>query len=220
MSHHPTITLRNLLPAVFADERQCHADSDIWLRDTVEFMQSTHYLIKAASGKGKSSLCAYLYGDRTDYTGNITVNGIDVSNLSTDRLVDLRRKHIAYLPQDLGLFPTLTALENIRLKNNLTSHKTDDEIRGMLDTVGMAGLVDRPVAKLSLGQQQRVAIVRAMCQPFDILLLDEPVSHLDSNANLAVSRLIEKEASANNATLIVTSVGNDLALSRPVIMQL
>ena len=82
----------------------------------------------------------------------------------------------------------------------------------MLDTVGIGHLADRPARKLSIGQQQRVALVRTLCQPFSILLLDEPVSHLDSEANLSISSLVDREAAEKNATVIVTSVGNDLML--------
>ncbi|MDE6169730.1 MAG: ABC transporter ATP-binding protein, partial [Duncaniella sp.] len=64
-----------------------------------------------------------------------------------------------------------------------------------------------------IGQQQRVAIVRALCQPFDFLLVDEPVSHLDARNNAAVASLIAEEASSRSAAIIATSVGNKLTLS-------
>ncbi len=69
-----------------------------------------------------------------------------------------------------------------------------------------------PAGQLSVGQQQRVAIVRALCQPFNFLLLDEPVSHLDERNNAAVARIIETEARENHAAVIATSVGNKIQL--------
>jgi ABC-type lipoprotein export system ATPase subunit len=129
-----------------------------------------------------------------------------------EQWLEMRRTTIAYLPQDMGLFAPLTAMENIQLKNRLTNHKTQEEIMEMLSVVGMADYANRLAGKLSIGQQQRVAIVRTLCQPFDILLLDEPVSHLDDSSNLAVARLVSSEAGAKHAAVIVTSVGNNLRL--------
>jgi ABC-type lipoprotein export system ATPase subunit len=201
-----------MLPNVFADERQRHANSEIWLCDTREFLPDTNYLISAESGGGKSSLCAYLFGNRNDYEGTLTINGKDARLLTMEQWLEMRRTTIAYLPQDMGLFAPLTAMENIQLKNRLTNHKTQEEIMEMLSVVGMADYANRLAGKLSIGQQQRVAIVRTLCQPFDILLLDEPVSHLDDSSNLAVARLVSREAGAKHAAVIVTSVGNNLRL--------
>jgi ABC-type lipoprotein export system ATPase subunit len=201
-----------MLPNVFADERQRHANSEIWLCDTREFLPDTNYLISAESGGGKSSLCAYLFGNRNDYEGTLTINGKDARLLTMEQWLEMRRTTIAYLPQDMGLFAPLTAMENIQLKNRLTNHKTQEEIMEMLSVVGMADYANRLAGKLSIGQQQRVAIVRTLCQPFDILLLDEPVSHLDDSSNLAVARLVSSEAGAKHAAVIVTSVGNNLRL--------
>lgn len=206
------LILRDMLPMAFAAEPQKHSASEIWLREEMEFLPGQRYIIRSESGGGKSSLCSYLHGNRDDYSGTLTIGDKDARRLSVREWTELRRSVIAYLPQDMGLFPTLTAMENIILKNRLTSHKTRDEIMEMLDIAGVTSLADRPAGKLSIGQQQRVALVRTLCQPFGILLLDEPVSHLDQRANLAVSQLIDREASAKNATVIATSVGNDLQL--------
>ncbi|MDE5979297.1 MAG: ATP-binding cassette domain-containing protein [Muribaculaceae bacterium] len=206
------LILRDMLPLAFAAEPQKHSASEIWLREVMEFLPGQRYIIRSESGGGKSSLCSYLHGNRDDYSGSLTIGDKDARRLSVREWTELRRSVIAYQPQDMGLFPTLTAMENIILKNRLTSHKTRDEIMEMLDIAGVASLADRPAGKLSIGQQQRVALVRTLCQPFGILLLDEPVSHLDQRANLAVSQLIDREASAKNATVIATSVGNDLQL--------
>lgn len=207
------LQLKEMLPSVFADTADQHRDSGIWLNSDVTFRPGKRYLIKAASGQGKSSLCAYLYGKRNDYLGQLLIDGEDSSCFSKERWTTMRRDSIAYLPQELGLFPTLTAIENIRLKNNLTRCRTDNEIGNMMEILGIGGLADRPANRLSVGQQQRVAIVRALCQPFSLLLLDEPVSHLDAKANHDVATLIDEETKRTGATVIVTSVGNDLMLN-------
>ena len=81
-------------------------------------------------------------------------------------------------------------------------------------------LMNRPVSTLSIGQQQRVAIIRTLCQPFDFILLDEPVSHLDSENNRAVSQLVKSESTANHAAIISTSVGNNLMIDNHIIVKL
>ena len=125
---------------------------------------------------------------------------------------DIRQRHIAYLPQDLRLFGELTAMENVELKNRLTGYKGRDEIVRMFETMGIADKMDSPVSKLSIGQQQRVAIIRALCQPCDFIMLDEPVSHLDDENNRIVADLITSEASRQGAGVIATSVGYHLKM--------
>lgn len=207
MTHINTITLRNVLPAVFADNAP--APSDVW-HATLTLNRPHYYQIEAPSGTGKTSLCAFLYGLRTDYLGEILFNDTPASSLDIDRWCRLRREHLAFLPQDLGLFPELTARENILVKNRLTDRYTAVEIDRMLDALGIGNRADWPVGRLSVGQQQRVAIIRAIAQPFDFILLDEPVSHLDAANNAAAAALITAAARANDAAIVSTSVGNPL----------
>lgn len=114
--------------------------------------------------------------------------------------------------QDLRLFGELTVAENIGLKNELTHFKTQEQIGRMLEAAGIADKRDVPVEKLSFGQQQRVAFIRCMCQPFDFILLDEPVSHLDAANGELLSGMLLEEAQAQGAGIVVTSVGSRLGL--------
>lgn len=204
------IVLLNTLPAVFAGrEEDC---SEVWLRN-VEFERGKHYLISAESGTGKSSLCSYIYGYRIDYSGVMQFDGADIRTLSVEQWCDVRKNHIAYLPQDLRLFPELTAIENIQLKNRLTNFKTEKEIISYFERLGIPEKVNSLVGKLSIGQQQRVAIIRALCQPADFILLDEPVSHLDEANNAIVAQMVTEEAARQGAGVISTSVGNNVKIS-------
>lgn len=133
---------------------------------------------------------------------------------------ELRRRNLAYLPQELSLFPELTALQNIQLKNSLTGWKTAEEINVWMDALGISSRRDYPVGKMSIGQQQRVGIIRALCQPFDFILLDEPVSHLDEENNRLAAKIIMEEASRQGAGIISTSVGNPLLLDDYVKLKL
>ncbi|MDY6302486.1 MAG: ATP-binding cassette domain-containing protein [Bacteroidales bacterium] len=203
------ITLNNTLPRVFAGHNGIH--SDVWLQD-VRLERGKRYLISAESGTGKSSMCSYIYGYRQDYSGTIAFDGKDIRSLTIDQWCDIRQRHIAYLPQDMRLFGELTAMENVELKNRLTGFKTSEDIKRLFDTLGIADKLDSLASKLSIGQQQRVAIIRTLCQPFDFILLDEPVSHLDEENNRIVARLITDEAQRQGAGVIATSVGNHLKM--------
>ena len=191
--------------------RQTGITSDIW-HNTISLERGKHYLISAESGTGKSSLCSYIYGYRQDYTGVITFDNNDIRQLSVSQWCGIRQRHIAYLPQDLRLFPELTAIENVELKNRLTGFKSIDMIKQLFVDMGIADKVDSPVAKLSIGQQQRVAIIRTLCQPCDFIILDEPVSHLDDENNRIVASIILDEAKQQGAGVIATSVGNHLKM--------
>lgn len=209
-----TIILNNVLPRVFAgSENEPPVNgSQVWLQK-LEFHRSQSYLIEAESGTGKSSLCSFIYGNRCDYSGEILFDGVNVKSFSIARWSELRTHALALLPQEMRLFPELTVLENIQIKNRLTDYKTEGEILEMLRRLEISEKVHQRAAYLSVGQQQRVAIVRALCQPMDFLILDEPVSHLDERNNEIVAQLIQEEASAQNAGIIATSVGNKISIS-------
>lgn len=204
-----TITLQRVLPHAFTGA--VLPESDIWLRE-VCFRRGEVCLLEAASGTGKSSFCAYLYGMRSDYAGKILFDDTDCRTLSVAAWGALRRRSLSLLFQELRLFGELTVAENVALKNDLTHFKSPEQIAGLLEAAGIADKKDTPVGKLSLGQQQRVAFVRCLCQPFDFILLDEPVSHLDAANGKALAGLLLEEVRAQGAGVIVTSVGSRLEL--------
>ncbi len=193
--------------------------SEVWLKD-VELLRGRRYLISAESGTGKSSLCSFIYGNRTDYNGKIFFDGRDTRSLGIDERCDFRRRSLSLLPQEMRLFPELSVMENIRLKNDLTGFRSDREIFDLLDELEIAGKADSKAAFLSIGQQQRVAIVRALCQPFDFLILDEPVSHLDARNNAAAATMVQREADRQGAAIVATSVGNHLKLTDYTLIRL
>ncbi|MDE6484448.1 MAG: ATP-binding cassette domain-containing protein [Duncaniella sp.] len=208
-----TITLDRVLPIVFhgSENEASVKDSLIWLRE-VTFSRGTDYLIEATSGAGKSSLCSFIYGVRIDYEGVIRIGDCDARSLSPRDWSKLRCSALAYLPQQLSLFPELTVMENIDIKNRLTGFKTRSEICDMLEQLGIDDKKDQPAALLSVGQQQRVAMVRTLCQPFSFMLLDEPVSHLDEANNRTAAEMIVTEARRQGGSIISTSVGNTIEI--------
>lgn len=204
-----SIHLRQTLPQVFADRNSI--TSDIWHKNVV-FSKGEMYLIEAASGTGKSSLCSYIYGYRNDYQGIINFDETNIKAYSVEQWINLRKHSLSMLFQDLRLFTELTALENIQLKNNLTGYKKKKEILALFETMGIADKAHIKAGKLSFGQQQRVAFIRALCQPFDFIFLDEPISHLDDSNGKIMSDLLLEEAGRQEAGIIVTSIGKHIEL--------
>lgn len=212
-----SIHLRQTLPQVFADRDA--VTSDVWHQDLV-FSKGKRYLIEAASGTGKSSLCSYIYGYRRDYQGIINFDERNIRSFSVNEWVDMRKHSLSILFQELRIFPELTALENVQLKNRLTNYKKKKEILSLFETLGITDKLNEKADKLSFGQQQRVAFIRSLCQPFDFIFLDEPISHLDDKNSAVMSRLLVEEAGKQGAGIIVTSIGKHLELNYDKVLQL
>lgn len=204
------IDLENTLPNVFIGQE--NISSDIWLKN-ITFEKNQRYLIEAASGVGKSSLCSFIFGSRKDYAGEITFDKQNIKGFSVDVWDVLRMCHISLLFQELRLFSELTAFENVIIKNNLMHYKSEQEIKMMFEFLNIEDKIDHRIDKLSWGQRQRVAVIRALCQPFDFLFLDEPISHLDNENAGRVAELVEQEAAKQQATIITTSIGKHLSLN-------
>ena len=203
------ITLDNTLPQVFL--QRTDIQSDIWRRQ-VSFQRGETYLIEAQSGTGKSSLCSFIIGYRHDFDGHILFDSRDSRQLRTPNWIELRQRHISLLFQELRLFPELTAMENVEIKNCLTHHKTKGEIEQWFEALGIADKMNSPVRLMSFGQQQRVAMIRALVQPFDFLLADEPISHLDDENGTIMANIMTEEVRRQGAGVIITSIGKHMAL--------
>lgn len=200
-----TIEFNNVLP--FPLKEYQHGDKSVWKSQfKLNFPNKT--LLNASSGKGKSTFVNTVYGLRKDYTGAIQLNDKDISTFDLAEWIELRKTDLSAIFQDLQLFPDLTVMENLILKNNLTQHKTEEEIISMLQLLGIGDKTQQTCGTLSLGQQQRVAIIRSLLQPFKLLLMDEPFSHLDNeNATIAL-KLISEETDKNQGGFILTTLGS------------
>jgi ABC-type lipoprotein export system ATPase subunit len=199
-----TIRLEKMIPLPLVEQKT--DGSGIWELDSVEFLRGTTYLVEAPSGKGKTSLLSVIYGIRPDYLGKVFLDDQDIAEFSTRTWSITRKTRLSYIFQGLELFGELTALDNIMLKNAITGHKSADEITGMAERLGIGQFLHRKAGILSFGQQQRVAIIRALCQPFDFLLADECFSHMDRQNALTALGLIQEECGAGGAGMIITSL--------------
>lgn len=203
-----SITLHNVLPEVFSGR---NLQSDVWQED-VRIDRGDVCLIEADSGTGKSSLCSFIIGYRNDYTGQICFSGKDIRGYGVREWTAVRQRHISHMFQELRLFPELTALENVEIKNNIVRHKTRKQIEPMFEALGIADKMNSKAGLMSFGQQQRVALIRALVQPFDFLFADEPISHLDDKNSRIMGELVMEEARAQGAGVVTTSIGRHMEL--------
>ena len=203
------IQLVNTLPNVF--QNRMDIESDIWQKD-ITFEKGKTYLLEANSGTGKSSLCSYIYGYRRYYQGQILFDGEDISQYTIAQWTSVRKKHISLLWQELRLFPELTALENVQIKNKLTGMQKKKQILEWFDILGITDKQDVKIGQMSLGQQQRVALIRSLCQPFAFLFVDEPISHLDDANSEIMGRVMMAEAKKQGAGIVATSIGKHIEL--------
>ena len=213
------ITFDNVVPQVFQHTKDLY--SDVW-SGLVEFEKGKLYLVEAESGKGKSTFCSYILGYRHDYSGTIRFDGRDIRDYSVGDWVGVRQHSISHLFQELRLFPELTAMENVQIKRNLTavSHASEEQTKTWFDLLGIGDKLDVKIARMSFGQQQRVAMLRALVQPFDFLLVDEPISHLDDNNSRIMGEIMMEEARRQGAAVIVTSIGKHMDLPYDVVVKL
>ena len=201
------ITFKNVKPFPLI-ENGISATSEIF-NTHVEFETGKKYLVLAPSGKGKSTMLHLMYGLRSDYEGEILLDNKNIKTFHHDDWATIRQKKSAIVFQDLRLFLHLTARENIFIKKDLTDTPSVADIEIMCEQLGIAPILNQKCETLSYGQRQRVAIIRALCQPFEMLLLDELFSNLDIENIKIATNLINKACEKNNAGFILVSLGEE-----------
>jgi ABC-type lipoprotein export system ATPase subunit len=193
------ILLQQIVPTYF--EREEITTSEIWGKD-IAFSKGQHVHIVAPSGSGKTSLIHFIYGLRKDYDGIISYQDENIKNFSLEKYSTFRQKNLSIVFQDLRLFIDQTVRENIELKRQLNPHHPPGKIDDMAKRLGIANKLNRLAKTCSYGEQQRIAIIRSLMQPFDFLLLDEPFSNLDENNRRKAFELISEECKQRNASMI------------------
>ena len=201
------IALDHITPKPLLD-RLSGRGSDIW-NQALTFQQGEIIRIKAPSGSGKTTLIHYLYQLRKDYTGSILWDHQET--FSSHELAKLRATQISIVFQDLRLFPQLTAKENILLKKAISKNEavSETQIIAMAEQLQVTHILDQPAGICSYGEQQRIAIIRALVQPFQWLLLDEPFSHLDEANTARAAKLIQDVCAQQHAGILLTDLDDD-----------
>jgi len=201
------LSLEGVIPIPLRDKLSGRK-SGLW-QSTVSFNKGEYIFIQAPSGTGKTTLIHILYSLRKDYEGDVLWNKNSLTTITAEDLSELRKKNISIIFQDMRLFPELTAIENLQIKRSLTDTVSEQEVISWFHRLGIKDKQTSLAATLSYGEQQRVAIIRSLVQPFDWLLMDEPFSHLDhANTNKAID-LISEVVKRNNAGIFLADLDHN-----------
>ncbi len=158
------------------------------------------------SGSGKTTLLELVAGILKPQSGDLIVNEKNLSQLSLAQLDRFRAENIGYIFQSFNLIPYLTVLENIKLPFLFQKDEVDEsELLSLIDQLGLKNFVNRPVSQLSVGQQQRVAVARALIKKPKIILADEPTSALDYDHRESFLKLLFKLCRDHQITVLFVS---------------
>ena len=179
------------------------------LRDvSLKIGQGELVAITGRSGSGKSTLLNLISGIDRPTGGRIEVNGTDLGGLSESRLSQFRGSHVGIVFQFFELIPTLTALENVLLPMDLVGRVPRAERRRratlLLDQVGLSGHEQKLPSRLSGGEQQRVAVARALANDPPVLVADEPCGNLDADNSARVMAIFRRCAAEGRAVVVAT----------------
>jgi ABC-type lipoprotein export system ATPase subunit len=203
-----TISLEKLIPVPLKD-RLLYRESDIW-NSSLTLQKGDWVKIKAPSGSGKTTLVHIIYKLRDDYEGSVLLNDQSIQQIEGDDLAVTRQQELSIIFQDLRLFPNLTGRENIELNRVLQKpYYESNMIDLMAEQLGVTHILEQNAAICSYGEQQRLAIIRALVQPFSWLIMDEPFSHLDNENTRKAAALIQDECRKRNAGLLITDLDED-----------
>lgn len=197
------IFLQQVVPDFFEIDKA--TGSQLW-NQTLSFSTGENVHIVAPSGSGKTSFIHFLYGLRKDYSGKILYDNNDIKSFDAEKFSTWRQKSISIIFQDLRLFTQQTVLQNLEIKRLLSPYHKESRITAMAKRLGIESKLSKLCSTCSYGEQQRIAIIRALQQPFDFLLLDEPFSHLDENNRQKAMELMQEEASERKAAIILTDL--------------
>jgi putative ABC transport system ATP-binding protein len=197
------VEIRDLLPTFFNESRK--NSSEIWGKH-LHFEKNEYIKIVAPSGSGKTSFIHFLYGLRDDYNGEIFCREQNIRSFSVEDFSIMRKQNMSIVLQDLRLFPEQTVRQNIEIKRQLNPFHSEKKIEEMCRQLGIEDKLDSKCKNCSYGEQQRIAIIRSLMQPYDLLLLDEPFSHLDENNSQKAMKLIDEESKLRSAAIIFADV--------------
>ncbi len=197
------IELQQVLPVFIEPEKM--AASEVWGK-LVAIAPGEQVQVIAPSGSGKTSLVHFLYGLRKDYAGKVTYDKKDIRGFNPEDFARYRQQEISVVFQDMRLFTDQTVFDNINIKRVLAPYHPESRITEMANRLGIGSKLGKLSSTCSYGEQQRIAIIRSLMQPFSILLLDEPFSHLDEHNRQIAMTLIAEEAAARQAAIILADL--------------
>jgi putative ABC transport system ATP-binding protein len=187
-----------------SSEIQVHAINGI----TLEFQEAEFAAIVGPSGSGKTTLLNLIGGLDMPTSGKIIINGTDLSKLKSSQLIDFRMRNIGFVFQAYNLIPVLTAKENVEFIMNLqkwSRKERDERTFELLKAVGLFDRANSRPTKMSGGQQQRIAVARALASRPKFVLADEPTANLDSKSAATLLEIMEKLNHEEKITFIFST---------------
>jgi putative ABC transport system ATP-binding protein len=204
MSHAPVLIANNIVKDLGQGAGTVRALKGV----SLELRAGELTLLMGPSGSGKTTLLSILGCILAPTDGSLTLAGHSTAGLGPEALADLRRTHVGFIFQSYNLFPTLTALENVRLALDVRGDRGPDantRALSALDQVGLSHRLKSYPSTMSGGEQQRVAVARAIAGKPSVILADEPTAALDSeNGKAVMEKLSEIARGASHAVLAVT----------------
>ncbi|MCW3491395.1 ABC transporter ATP-binding protein [Dethiobacter alkaliphilus] len=190
---------------------------------TLDILSGESVAVMGHSGSGKSTLLSILGGLNPPTSGTMEIDGIDLYQLSSEKRADFRREYLGFVFQQFQLIPYLTAAENVMLPLTTTSHpnKVKREMaENVLCRVGLAGKMNRLPNQMSGGEQERVAIARAIVNEPPVVLADEPTGSLDTKTGDEIMALFQKLNDDGLTVLMVThNPDNTKYMGRTILMK-
>ena len=199
----PIIHLKNISRLYRVGTEEIHALQSI----STEIFKNEYVAMMGSSGSGKSTLMNLIGCLDTPTSGEYTLNGTAVSNMSDNELAEIRNKEIGFIFQTFNLLPRSTALENVALPlvyAGFTKEERTERAMKALQDVGLGDRVKHKPNELSGGQRQRVAVARALVNNPSIILADEPTGNLDSKTSEEIMVLFEEIHLKGNTIIVVT----------------
>lgn len=181
---------------------------------TMEVASGEAVALLGASGSGKSTLLNIISGLVVPDSGSVLVDNVELSKMNAEARTLFRRERIGFVFQFFHLIPTLTVMENLRLPlqlNGKDDQAGSDRARSLLERVGLADRADSFPDRLSGGEQQRVAICRALVHQPPVVLADEPTGNLDGKTADEVLRLVLDLAAEEKVALVVVTHSESVA---------
>ena len=185
------ITANNICKTYQMGDETVHALRDV----TLEVQRGEYISIMGPSGSGKSTFFNMVGGLDEPSSGEIAIDGYRLADLNSRQLAWVRCHKIGFIFQSFNLIPTMTALENVaiaRLFSGASPNQARDDAAAILDRVGLGHRLDHTPAEVSGGQQQRIAIARALVNKPAIVLADEPTGNLDLKTGEEIIQLLNE----------------------------
>jgi len=198
------LELKNVNKIYNSAEVKVHAVDNV----TLDFEEAEFAAIVGPSGSGKTTLLNMIGGLDMPTSGEIIINGTNLSKLKSSQLIDFRLRNIGFVFQSYNLIPVLTAKENVEFIMTLQKwpqEERDDRTQELLTAVGLGDRINSRPAKLSGGQQQRVAVARALASRPKFVLADEPTANLDSKSATTLLEIMEKLNHESKITFIFST---------------